>query len=386
MGADVYVDELDRTFAESMDTVQREYKKIYSGISSETRLHADRLVANRIATKRTALLFSGGLDSTYSLYRNMSLKPMLIMIFGTTDIPTSDLEFQNTLQREYSDFAKREALTLSFVRTNAAEILDRIKVDRLFWKFQGRFGGNYMQCLAYSLCNIGQTAPLSIEKFGRLLVAGAIDEISSRDDRTRRKYPYASYPATDEKIMWANFHVEHDGSIPRHEKAFALKEWFASHEMKLRPCMLVSRLPHRSGHPDQLNCGQCSKCLMTIAELLLAGIDPGEHGLSVDQATYGRMKALFQSELLSREDITFWWKPVQQAIPNEFEEECPLGKKQFFEWFKTVNLDSSARRHTRLYSLYQRLPYWAANLSMMFWERPIVQYFLPRFLRNQYNW
>ena len=85
-GADVYVDELDGTFAESMDAVQREYKKIYSGAPFVTRLHADRLVANKITTKKTALLFSGGLDSTYSLFRNMNLKPMLIMIFGTFDI------------------------------------------------------------------------------------------------------------------------------------------------------------------------------------------------------------------------------------------------------------------------------------------------------------
>ena len=374
-GADVYVDELDGTFAESMDAVQREYKKIYSGAPFVTRLHADRLVANKITTKKTALLFSGGLDSTYSLFRNMNLKPMLIMIFGTFDIPMSNFEFQKTLEREYSDFAKREGLTLSFVRTNAFEILDTNRVNRLFWKLQGLEVG-FWERLGYSLCYIGQTAPLSIDKFSRLLMAGALDETSLRDERMRREYPDASY--TDEKIMWANFRVEPDWTIHRYEKAFALKKWFDSHKLKLRPCLFAYG---QLRHSDQLNCNRCSKCLMTIAELLFAGIDPRECGLSVDQATFDRMR-VFQNKLLSHQDITLWWKPLQQAIPNEFEE-GPFSAKQFFEWLKTVNLDSSARQHRRLYFLYQRLPCWAANLSKMFWEKPLVQYLLPRFLRSR---
>ena len=110
-----------------MDVVHREYKRMYPGLPFRTRLLADRLVNNKYASNETALLFSGGLDSTYSLFSNIALNPRLIMIFGTSDIPISNVAFQKTLKREYSAFAEREGLTLNFVRTNALEILDMKK-------------------------------------------------------------------------------------------------------------------------------------------------------------------------------------------------------------------------------------------------------------------
>ena len=81
-GYDIYVRELDRTFKESMDELKREFKK-YLKAPFTTQIHVDRLVDNQIGRlrpwERTALLFSGGVDSTYSLITNMELKPRLIM-------------------------------------------------------------------------------------------------------------------------------------------------------------------------------------------------------------------------------------------------------------------------------------------------------------------
>jgi hypothetical protein len=381
--ADVCVDELDKTFAASMEALQQEYKKMYPAAPFRTRLVADRLVDNKYVSNNTALLFSGGLDATYSLFSNMNLRPILIMILGTADIPISNLSFQNTLVREYSDFAKREGLDLHFVRTNALEVLDRRRIDHLFSKFQGRLEGNFWNGIGYSVGHIGQTAPLSIGRFNRLLVAGAYDQTQVHQ---MKDHPDASYPGTDEKIMWASTYVKHDGKVPRHQKAFSLKKTLNAHRLKLRPCWYASDLYSRPRQPphlsDAINCNMCTKCLRTIAELTLAGIDPNECGFSVDHSTFNRMRALFQGRMQSHQDMALWWKPLQQAIPNEIEGGS-YDAKRFFEWFKTIDLDSSARRPGGLLTdFYFSVPYQLASLFRMVWEMTPVKRLLPESLRR----
>jgi hypothetical protein len=374
-GADVYVDELDRTFAESMNTLQHEYEKMYPGAPFKTRLVADRLVDNKHAPNNTALVFSGGLDSTYSLFSHLDARPILIMILGTVDIPLSNVAFQRMLEREYSDFAEREGLVLSFIRTNAIEILDMRRVDHLFWKFKGRLQGGYWNGIGYSLGQIGQVAPLSVGRFSHLLVAGALGRAKAYDERTKAEYPDASYPSTDETIMWANICVRHDANIPRHQKASALKQFLDARELKLRSCSYASDLhsqTQQSPRLPALNCNQCPKCLRTIAELTLAGIDPNKCGFGVERSTFNRIRTLFRRRSLTLQDIALWWKPLQEAIrtiPSEIEGD-PYGAKQFFEWFKTIELASAARpRDSPLSNIYRRLPYAIANPLRVVWER-----------------
>jgi hypothetical protein len=74
-GSDIYVEELDRAFKESMDELQQVFKKMYPMAPYATKINTQVLAQNRIGpvdpTERTSLLFSGGVDSTYSLITNL---------------------------------------------------------------------------------------------------------------------------------------------------------------------------------------------------------------------------------------------------------------------------------------------------------------------------
>src|SRR3990170_5479577 len=78
-GADVHVGELDATFAESMNALQLEYKRVYPRAPFKTNLIVNDLVEGEENPDGAALLFSGGVDSTYSLYSNRALNPRLVM-------------------------------------------------------------------------------------------------------------------------------------------------------------------------------------------------------------------------------------------------------------------------------------------------------------------
>jgi hypothetical protein len=123
-GSDVYVEELDDTFAKSMNALQLEYKKIYPKAPFKTKLIVNNLVNNEFTSRETAIIFSGGLDSTYSLYSNRTLDPRLIMILGVYDIPSSNTRYHEKIKREYLNFAEKEGLKLNFIHTNAVDLMD----------------------------------------------------------------------------------------------------------------------------------------------------------------------------------------------------------------------------------------------------------------------
>jgi hypothetical protein len=65
-----------------MTLLRGEMNKIFPAKPYRTEINATRLVENKTEAEGTALLFSGGVDSTYSLIDNWEKQPHLIMIWG----------------------------------------------------------------------------------------------------------------------------------------------------------------------------------------------------------------------------------------------------------------------------------------------------------------
>jgi len=338
-----------------MDLLQLEYKKIYPKVPFRTKLVVDELVKNENISDGTALLFSGGVDSTYSLFSKMELNPRLIMIFGVPDVPITNVNFQDLLNMKYSAFAKREGVNLNFIRTNALEILNDRRLDHLWYRFKGRNEGNFWNGLGFSLGQLGQVAPLSIGRFNHLLIAAA-------RSFAVREHPVASSQDTDEKIAWADLRVKHDGCLLRYEKVMRLKKFLNNNRIELRVCWLD---PLYLLEMDAMNCCRCEKCLRTIASLALAGISPYDCGFDVDEFTFDLMKGLFEKKLLTRQHLELWWKPIQHSVPDNVDVDV-FGSKQFFEWFKTLDLDLVARSpHAPLSYIYYKSPYPVSNILRM---------------------
>jgi len=89
-GSDILVDKLDRGFKESAEKVMQVFSQIYQ-TRFTTQIIVEELIDNqpeKLETgNNTALLFSGGADSTYSLISNIDLRPKNIMIWGVDGYP-----------------------------------------------------------------------------------------------------------------------------------------------------------------------------------------------------------------------------------------------------------------------------------------------------------
>jgi hypothetical protein len=345
-GSDVYVDELDEKYLKSMNLLQQKYKEIYPKAPFQTKLIVKKQIKNKPNPDGAALLFSGGLDSTYSLYKNINRNPNLIIILGIVGTPIGNNFIQSTLKKEFSNFAEREHLKINFIRTNIMEIFDRRIVNHLWNRLKGVHTGDFWYGIGFSLGQIGLTAPLSIEKFNNLIISGS--EVLNPKERI----PYASYPYTDEKIRWVNLTVAHYNGVNRYDKIFLLRNFMHDYKVRLRVCFFTSK---KLVQKNILNCSQCEKCLRTIIPLILIGLDPNDHGFIVDESTFNLIKYLLKSRIIPREIIEVFWKRLQKIVPEDLDRDV-YDSKQFFEWFKSFNLDLASKKQDKIAYLYIRSP------------------------------
>lgn len=331
VGADLTVKKLDKTFVESLNKLKPIFKKWHPTFSFETRIKVEEIVSNKFSNSGYALLFSGGLDSTVSYIRNREKKPCLIFIRGM-DIQTKYPDLWHTVKRHVLEFAKKENVKVSFVKSNIRELF-----------FEGllsvEFGRSWWVRVSHGLVLIGLCAPLSKENFGTLLIASTRGPQKPREVR----YPLGSSPVIDERISWADVRVIHDCyNLNRQQKIRHVLKPFV--ETQYHPTLVVCTEPLR----QDINCGKCHKCLNTMVGLILEGIDPNKCGFRMTDETLTMLKQsfinreydVFEHDFVSPRFIwrTDEWKEIQAEIPQEMKHNL-YNSKQFFDWLRNFDLE-----------------------------------------------
>jgi hypothetical protein len=370
-GTDVHVEKLDRKYVEAMIDLKHEFNRFFPRGRFTTNIVVDDLVENEIQSQGTAMLFSGGVDSTYSLIRNVSLKPKLVMFFGVVgyQLDPSYKKHNQIVKKTYSDFAKREGLDISFVETNIIHILNDSRIAHDFHRVLR--GNPLWDSLQLPLVLLGLPAPLSIGRFDRLIIA---DDASLEFDYY--KYPYASQLRINEKFAWADLRVTHDGYINRFRKTGLIKEYLNTHDYHLRVC--------NDPPLDGLNCSTCEKCARTIVPLVLEGVDPNACGFRVKRSTFDAIR-----RNLEKVEFEGWrevrWKEIQNLIPYEKETDL-CGSRDFFMWLRNLNIDSVRKKRNLHKDLFNLLPYPLAMLSDAFYYSARNQSIDPILVFRQQIW
>jgi hypothetical protein len=351
-GTDVHVEKLDKKYVEAMNAIKNEFKQIFPRGKFTARINVDDLVENKTQSQGTAMLFSGGVDSTYSLIKNISLKPRLIMFEGVVgyQLDPSYKKHNQIVKETYSDFAGREGLDIDFVETNTCSILNDGRITHDFHKILR--GSKLWESLQLPLVILGLPAPLSIGRFNRLLNAADSSPTADYD-----KYPYASQPRINEKFAWADLRVIHDGYVDRFSKTSLINEYLKKHEYHLRVC--------NDPPLDRLNCSACEKCSRTIVPLILEGIHPNNCGFKVNRSTFESMR-----HNLEKKKFEGWrgrrYKKLQDLIPREMETNL-CDSRDFLMWFRNLNIDAVQKKRNLQRDMFNLLPYPLAVLFEAFY-------------------
>jgi hypothetical protein len=343
-GSDVYVKSLDKTFKESMNELKNAFNEMFPKVSFDSEIYVEELVENKnefiSGEKRTGLLFSGGVDSTYSMVSNFHLKPKLIMIWGVDDFSYPECrKYWEKVISIYTEYAKRNDLEIYIIKTNISQLLDNNRIEHRF--FKELYNGDLRGTLQHSLVLLPPAAPLSIGRFDKLLIAASHRNI----DRGLR--PSGALPKFDEKIIWGDLSVKHHGNISRLDKLIALGDYLKNNYIPLRVCW-------RSKLVDgYLNDSACRKCYRTIVNLVVSGVDPNKCGFKVDETTWKGMRSMLLKHRTTGRGRS--WSRALNLVSEDVMCDFP-GSRDFFKWLKDFDF-KSIQKNWFYTDLYTSLPY-----------------------------
>jgi hypothetical protein len=311
-GAELRIPLLDREFAQSLDRCRDRFRHWFSNRWSFGGRLKTSIVSNVRQTQGTAMLFSGGLDSMATYVRHRDEKPALFTIFGA-DIPVAMTRFIDLCKAHLDAFAQKEGATLRYIQTDIRDILDfgRLK----------RFAPNWYGEVAHGLLMSSLIAPVGYDSYDRLLIA-------SCSHRPGCGYACGSDAQLMREVRLAGMQVASDSDeLSRCRKiALYLKDHEDLHRY-LRVCWMQF---------ESLNCGRCEKCLRTICELLVNGIDPERCNFKMSARTLLDLKKKMISEyylFLKGESTLDFWRDIQASIRPEQIADDRYGSREFFGWF-----------------------------------------------------
>jgi hypothetical protein len=212
------------------------------------------------------------------------------------------------------------------VETN---VIDMISLDRLRADYEAKLGIGWWEGLAHGLFLLSICAPYTyLNRVGNLMIA------SSHTEKEQR--PWGSSPMTDEKVGWGGLRVIHDSyDLQRVDKIGKIlipymKE--SGDRIPLRVCIGSEAVRLAS---DQLNCGQCSKCMLIELTLVACGFDADRSGFDISPASLVALKRNLEGGKFGRNDDPTTWEFIKTRAKNPPGEILSQhqGLREFFEWF-----------------------------------------------------
>src|SRR5574341_841429 len=166
-GANLYVDRLDQSSLNSLLSVRPVFREWYNFSSSGAVIVKD-LVDNKFNNKQTALLFSGGLDSTVSYIRHKEENPTLITLLrGETY--SYENAYYNKVKNTFLKFAKDEGVKIHFIKTDLWDTHSNVLNNKLLTKHFGVL--DWWMKVSHGLMILGLSAPLTAKNIGTVYFA-----------------------------------------------------------------------------------------------------------------------------------------------------------------------------------------------------------------------
>ena len=212
-----------------------------------------RLVAIPTCTS-AASFFTGGLDSLYTLHKNLNHFPAghswrigkAILCYGL-DAGLGGMDFESN--EEKTKFRELEGTLRRYLDGIGIELISVetnvrcLKQDNDF--YVRHFHGGYLASVAHLLSGVSQ----------HFRIGSSFD--------VPNLFPWGSHPSTDTNYSDVAVGIRHDGiEASRIEKLRSLIKWGV--DLSILHVCYVNPM-------GRINCGECNKCRRSIVELLAAG-------------------------------------------------------------------------------------------------------------------
>ncbi|ELY84839.1 hypothetical protein [Natrialba taiwanensis] len=356
-GADVYVETVDGSFAHALAAVQESLCRMHDFLEGGE-LYARRVhdgddtgdgernggsddapgtgtgtggsgtdgdsARNSDDDSDSALLFTGGVDSTCSYVRHREEAPTLVSLRGWTITPDpADDEDWATLRERVSAFADDRDLDTAFIETNALSALDHAM---LLAHYKRYVDGGWYSSVGHGLGLLGLCAPMAYTR-------GIDDLYVAATHWDGIDLEWGSRPDIDNHVRWTGTQCHHDAyDLPRQERL----DLIADHVEREAPDLELQTCNTRLDG----NCGRCEKCYRTAVGLRLSGLDPQAHGYPFTDAEYRDLRRdLEQGTWVLGQDERYMWEDIRERVRETDREPESAAEREFFTWLETADLD-----------------------------------------------
>lgn len=300
-GLKVTVPVMDSEFFEALKSVKKCLQNMYPNLRLEGEVVPLKLEYPRDKLSkqgRVALLFSGGLDSVFSLEQNIEASPDLVVVRGS-DIKLGDDHGWNNVIRGVEDVAIARKVEVELIESNFYSFLDQDFLNSISPEYSTWWGG-----VQHGLGLSALLAPLAYSKgYSKVLISATHSEGYSA--------PWGSNPRLDNEIKFFGVKVEHYGYS--HSRQAKLQKIInGKKKAKNVPLRVCYKNVGQAGE----NCCRCEKCLRTILGITVAGGDHSELGFHTsNSAALSGLRMMFANGAIKFDDnLEFQYKDIQSAI------------------------------------------------------------------------
>ncbi|WP_254764795.1 hypothetical protein [Natrinema marinum] len=320
-GADIYVDEVDATFARALEDVKASLCEMHDFLEGGT-LYARRTIdPDPESGDESGLLFTGGVDSTCSYVRHREASPTLISIRGWTITPdAADDGKWDALRTRVSSFADDHGCETAFVESNMLSFLDH---PMLLAHYKRYVDGGWYSSVGHGLGLLGLCAPVAYAR-------GMEDLYVAATHWDGIDLEWGSRPDIDDHVRWAGTQCHHDSyDLTRQERLDVIADYVREEDPNLQLQTCNDRMDG--------NCGECEKCYRTAVGLRLAGLEPAQHGYPFSDADYRDLRrSLERGDWVLGQDERHMWADIRDRA-RETEPATPA-ETAFFEWLENADL------------------------------------------------
>ncbi len=334
--ANLYVDELDKTFYDRLEYIKSGYKKIWKKLKFRGKITVNKVISNNSDKIGAPVsFFSMGADAWQTLISHYKEKPILMTMFGA-DIDANNIESIKDFKQKVNQTAQDFNLNTVFFKTNLKSFITG-RVEKLIKPLRNIWGGGgevgWWHEIQHSLGVITHAAPIAYLNHSRFIYFASTN--SSKDII---KKPLASVPEIDNEIRFIDAQVVHDGyEFQRQDKIHNICEFSQNHNYKIN-----LHVCWESQNNNNSNCNICEKCLRTIIGIIIEGYDPNEFGFIYDkEKTQNDLKKIFLQDNFSTLFAYKYWLSMQKKFINS-----PNLQTDYPElnWFVTFDFNQQRKK------------------------------------------
>jgi len=326
--------EVDSRYLSSLYEVAGKMQKMYPDAKISSKVECVKVDTPwPVGEYRRCLLYSGGVDSTTSLIRNLGSNLSLASVRGTPELRLWEGEYWGRVQQKLLPFIRSLGIERHVIETNAIDVVNLSGLNRAF----NVSSDGWWENLSHGLMLLSFCAPYTYEnRISNMMIASSYSQ--------RHSAPWGSTPDTDQSIGWGALTTTHDSfDLTRNQKIReVLVPYMTKHPgvVQLRVCTGKHNQRLESG---TLNCGRCEKCVRTELALIWAGVDPAECGFPVPN--FEEIKeGLISGRSRHREGTTLRTLQASNSSPKpELAARYP-GIVDFFNWFNGWKIPRGSRK------------------------------------------